>query len=343
MDTPNKQGYIFPAEWEKHASTWLTYPKPNDSWPNNFEKVCDEYNAFIKLISESEKVHIVTDSKLHSEEIFNSLDKLNINMKNVDFFPFKSDDAWCRDHGPAFLKDPKTGKKAIVKWEFNAWGGKYPSATDNEIGDKITREYQLPVFRPGIIMEGGSIEVNGSDMLLTTKSCLLNKNRNARYAQAEIENYLSGFYGYDQIIWLNDGIEGDDTDGHIDDIARFVNENTVLAVIEKNKKDKNFEILRENFQVLKNSFTGNSKPLNVVELIMPDPLFDGNTRLPCSYANFYITNKHVIVPVFGSKKDEEALKTIQACFPDKNVTGLFSGNVIFGLGSWHCLSQQEPE
>lgn len=343
IETPMSQGYIFPAEWEKHIATWLTYPLPNESWPYNFDAVTNEYNQFIRIISESEKVKIITQDNVHSDKIRNNLAKLNIDINQVSFYPFGTNDSWCRDHGPAFLKNPTTGKKAIVNWEFNAWGGKYPYDLDNEIGNKITEIFDLPIFKPGIVMEGGSVEVNGIDTLITTKSCLLNKNRNPHLTQKEIETYLSAYYGYRHIIWLEDGVEGDDTDGHIDDIARFVNEDTVIIAVEKDKNDKNHSILKNNLEILKRCRTASYKPLNLVELPMPEPMYVGNTRLPCSYANFFITNKHVIVPVFGTKKDDKALKILQECFSDRVVTGISSRNIIFGLGSWHCLSQQEVE
>jgi agmatine deiminase len=340
-NSPKSQGYIFPAEWEEHSATWLTYPLPNISWPDNFNKVTDEYNQFIRLISESEKVNIVTQNETHSKKLFDVLSGLNIDLDQIRFFPYGSNDSWCRDYGPAFLKNPLTGEKAIVKWEFNAWGNKYPSNLDNKIGYKIADNYSYPVFQPGIIMEGGSIDVNGKDTLITTSSCLLNKNRNPHLSKEKIETYIADYYGYQHIIWLNSGIEGDDTDGHIDDIARFVNDDTIIIAIERNNKDVNHQPLLENLEILKNSHTGSGKPIQIVELPMPAPAYVDNMRLPCSYANFYITNKYVIVPVFGSKEDDNALQIIQHCFPERIVAGIYSGNIIFGQGSWHCLSQQE--
>jgi agmatine deiminase len=341
LSTPKSQGFIFPAEWEEHTATWLTYPIPNESWPDNFNDVTHEYNQFIQLISESEQVKIISQNDEHSNRICDMLLSLNIDINQILFFPYGSDDSWCRDHGPAFLKNPLTGEKAIVKWEFNAWGEKYPYKTDNEIGNKIADNSDYPVFKPGIIMEGGSIDVNGKDTLLTTKSCLLNKNRNPLLSKIEIEACISEYYGYQHIIWLNQGIEGDDTDGHIDDIARFVSEDTIVIATESNKKDKNYLNLIENQNILSLSKTGSGKPIRIVEIPMPAPVYLKDKRLPCSYVNFYITNKYVIVPVFGSKEDDKALQVIQDCFPERIVAGIYSGNIIFGQGSWHCLSQQE--
>jgi agmatine deiminase len=339
--TPFQEGYIFPAEWEKHASTWLTYPKPNESWPANFNKVCAEYNQFVKLISSGEKVNIVCDNQTHSLHLAENLDKAGAKMSNIAFHEFGSDDSWCRDHGPAFLLNRKTGERAIVKWEFNAWGSKYPSEKDNEIGNKISSLYDLKVFRPGIVMEGGSVEVNGKGTLITTKACLLNKNRNLSHSVKEIESYLSGYYGAENIIWLGEGVEGDDTDGHIDDMVRFVDNDKIITVIEEDKHDNNYPALKHNRKLLNDIRLENGKQPEISELPMPEPVYNGRERLPASYANFYICNKAVIVPIFGSKNEDKALQILQSCFTDKEVIGLYSGNVIYGLGSWHCLSQQE--
>ncbi len=339
--TPKSEGYIFPAEWEQHIATWLTYPKENESWPDNFELVKQEYHQFIQFISKSEKVKIITDDWEHSHEIKMDLEAEGIDLDFIEFYPLESNDSWCRDHGPAFVKKLKTGEKAIVNWEYNAWGCKYPYDKDNQIGNKIASIYNLPVYTPGIVMEGGSIEVNGCGDLLTTRACLLNPNRNPALNQKEIEKYLNEFYGTENIIWLNDGIIGDDTDGHIDDIARFTDEETIVAMIENDKTSPNYQICKENIEILDRSKLYNKKSPNIIELPLPEQRFLGSDPLPCSYANFYITNKYVIVPVFRSKYDEIALNILQKCFPKKEIKGLYSENVIFGLGSWHCLSQQE--
>ncbi|MBN1116619.1 MAG: agmatine deiminase family protein [Bacteroidales bacterium] len=340
QNSPLEQGFFFPAEWEVHEATWLTYPKPNESWPSNFEAVCDEYNRFASVISQGEAVKIVCDNTEHSRKIAEQLDKLQANMSQISFHSFGSNDSWCRDHGPAFLQHKTSNKRAIVKWEFNAWGEKYPSNLDNEIGNKIAQLYNFPVFRPGIVMEGGSIEVNGKGTLLTTTSCLENANRNSKLSKPDIEEYLKHYYGVTNIIWLNNGIEGDDTDGHIDDITRFVSSNEIIVVVEQDKKDKNYSILKENIINLEKSVLENGEKPELIELIMPESTFFNKDRLPASYANFYICNSGVIVPVFGTKNDDKALETIQKCFPEKEVIGLLSKNVIYGLGSWHCLSQQ---
>ncbi|MBN2485480.1 MAG: agmatine deiminase family protein [Bacteroidales bacterium] len=341
IHTPLSKGFFFPAEWEQHESTWLTYPAPNESWPDNFIEVCREYNNFVALISQGEKVNIVTQNTSHSKELADILDAHGATMENIFFYEFTSDDCWCRDHGPAFLINKNSPERAIVKWQFNAWGEKYPSEKDNAIGDKIAALYPFKTYRPPIVMEGGSIEVNGKGTLLTTKACLLNKNRNLALSAPEIEWYLRENYGATNIVWLGNGVEGDDTDGHIDDMVRFVNEHTIIAAVEDIKGDTNYQPLKENFELLKTIKLENGKTPNIVELPMPSPVTNGKERLPASYANFYICNSGVIVPVFGCKNDDKALQVIQSCFPHRNVHALPARNVIYGLGSWHCLSQQE--
>jgi agmatine deiminase len=233
--------------------------------------------------------------------------------------------------------------KAIVNWGYNAWGGKYPPFNlDNAIPIEVARQSDIPVFEPEIIMEGGSVEFNGKGTLMTTKSCLLNKNRNPELNQNQIEQKLKDFYGVTNILWLGDGIVGDDTDGHIDDITRFVNENTVVTVTEGDPGDENYWVLLENLKELHMMKLENGKPLNVIELPMPSPVYYQEQRLPASYANFYISNKYVIVPVFRCEADQVAIEILQSLFDDRIVIGLDSVDVIWGLGSFHCLSQQEP-
>jgi agmatine deiminase len=256
-----------------------------------------------------------------------------------------TNDAWCRDHGPAFLINPEADiKKVIVDWNYNAWGNKYPPFDlDDVIPTLIGKHFNIPVYNPGIVMEGGSVEFNGNGTLLTSTCCLLNENRNPHLKQQEIENYLHNFYGVDQILWVADGIVGDDTDGHIDDTVRFVNGDTVITVVEDNKQDENYELLQTNLKQLKSMRLLNDKQLNIIELPMPDAVIYEDQRLPASYANFYISNKHVIVPTFQCAKDDKALQIIQDCFPKREVVGIDSTDIIWGLGSFHCLSQQEPK
>ncbi|MDB5112132.1 MAG: aguA, partial [Mucilaginibacter sp.] len=272
------------------------------------------------------------------------LQLIDVDLNRVEFFEFPTNDAWCRDHGPAFLINNETKQKVIVDWGYNAWGGKYPPFDlDDVIPTKIAEHFGLPVYHPGIVMEGGSVDFNGKGTILTTTACLLNKNRNPHLNQQQIETYLHNYYGAEQILWLGDGIIGDDTDGHIDDITRFVNEDTVVTVIEENKNDENYHILQENLQTLKTMRLLNGKQLDIIELPMPDPVTYEDQRLPASYANFYIGNSAVVVPTYRCDKDEKALEILQGCFPERKVIGIDSTDIIWGLGSFHCLSQQEPE
>ena len=291
-----------------------------------------------------ERVNINVEGE--SMKIFatNHLEAAGVDMNQISFHYFPTNDAWCRDHGPAFLINPNADvKKVLVKWDYNAWGNKYPPHDlDNQIPILIAQKLGIPCFKPGIVMEGGSVEFNGKGTLLTSKACLLNENRNPQLNQAQIERFLQDFYGVNHILWVGDGIIGDDTDGHIDDITRFVNEDTVVTVVEENKQDENHVILEENLEMLKQMRLENGKQLNIVELPMPSPVIWEDQRLPASYANFYIANNAVVVPTFRDKNDQKALDILTNCFPNRRVVGIDSTDIIWGLGSFHCLSQQEP-
>lgn len=344
MHTPKELGYYFPAEFAPHEATWLSWPHKEASWPGKIDAIYPYYASFIKVIAQGEKVCInVADEKMKAFAM-QHLEKVGADMGQIQFYLHPTNDAWCRDHGPAFLINPNAEqKKVIVDWGYNAWGNKYPPYDlDDVIPTLIGKEKNIPVFHPGIVMEGGSVEFNGKGTLLTSTACLLNPNRNPHLNQEQIEKYLHDYYGVDQILWVDEGIIGDDTDGHIDDTVRFVNEDTVLTVIEENKSDENYELLQTNLKQLKAMRLLNGKQLNIVELPMPDPVIYEDQRLPASYANFYISNHAVIVPTFQCKKDDLALQIISDCFKDRAVIGIDSTDIIWGLGSFHCLSQQEP-
>jgi len=343
---PQEQGFYFPAEWEKHEATWLSWPHKNESWPGKIESIYQHYCAFIKIVAEGELVRInVADAEM---EAFakTKLTEAGADLSQIEFYHFPTNDAWCRDHGPAFLlnRDASfTTPKLVLDWGYNAWGGKYPPfELDDVIPTKIAQQFGLPVIEPGIVMEGGSVEFNGAGTVLTTTACLLNPNRNPHLSQNQIEEYLKQYYGVQQVLWLGDGIVGDDTDGHIDDITRFVNEDTVVTVVEENPEDENYHLLQENLEKLKEMKLWDGRKLNIIELPMPSPVIWEDTRLPASYANFYIANAAVIVPTYRDQNDEKALQILQECFPDRQVVGIDSTDIIWGLGSFHCLSQQEP-
>ncbi len=344
MSTPLELGYAFPAEFEPHVATWLSWPHKEASWPGKIHTIFPRYSEFIRILAESEKVCInVADEEMRAFAM-EHLSLAGVNLAMVDFFLHPTNDAWCRDHGPAFVVNTKEKKKAIVDWNYNAWGGKYPPyELDDVIPTRIAEKLGLPVFYPGIIMEGGSVEFNGEGTVITSTCCLLNENRNPLLSQAEIEKYLCEFYGQQQVLWVHEGVVGDDTDGHIDDTVRFVNADTVITVVEERKSDPNFSLLQRNLSDLKKMRLLNGKQLNIIELHMPDEVIWEGQSLPASYANFYISNKSVIVPTFrNEEKDDKALQIIGACFPDRMTVGIDSTDIIWGLGSFHCLSQQEP-
>lgn len=325
-----------PAEWEPHAGTWLTWPRREGiSFPDIFERIPPVFAAMVRALSEGEGVFInVWDAEMETEvrTILETHDALNA---NVEFFHHRAYEPWCRDHGPVFAKNKST--RAVINWDYNAWGEKYPPYDlDNEIPTQIADARCLEMFTPQMVLEGGSIEVNGAGTLLTTESCLLNPNRNPNLTREKIEQRLCGFLGVTEIIWLGEGIAGDDTDGHIDDLTRFVDEQTVVTAIEENPKDENHAPLQANRQRLRET------ALRVIELPMPPPVIFQNQRLPASYANFYIGNQVVLLPTFRHANDDRAKSILQDSFPTRTIVPLNATDLIWGLGSFHCLTQQEP-
>lgn len=348
-NTPKQLGFHFPAEFEQQRALWLSWPHKEASWPGKLQTIYKPYCEFILQVSRHQKVCINVADAAMQQFALTEIEKFaplvpGAKLNEISFYLFPTNDAWCRDHGPAFVVNRQTGEKAIVDWGYNAWGDKYPPYDlDDVIPTRIGEALGLNVFHPGIVMEGGSVEFNGKGTLLTTTACLLNKNRNPHLSQKQIEEYLHEYYGAEHILWLGDGIVGDDTDGHIDDITRFVNEDTVVTVVEQDKNDDNYELLQENLKNLHTMRLENGKQLNVIELPMPKAVIYEDQRLPASYANFYIANKSIIVPTFqDSVNDTKALDIIQSCFKDREIIGIDSTDLIWGLGSFHCLSQQEP-
>ena len=342
--TPAAAGYFFPAEFYPHEATWLSWPHKEASWPGKIDAIFTPYSQFVALLSKSEKVRINVSDEAMRVKAIQHLEKTDAIMSEVEFYFHPTNDAWCRDHGPAFLINPSAQqKKVVVDWGYNAWGNKYPPFDlDDVIPTSIANHFQLPVYHPGIVMEGGSVEFNGKGTLITSTACLLNPNRNPHLNREQIELYLKNFYGVQQILWVDEGIVGDDTDGHIDDTVRFVNEDTVLAVVEHNAGDENYGLLQENLRQLEKMKLPDGRSLNIIELPMPSEVVYEGQRLPASYANFYIANKYVIVPTFRCERDDRALNIISHCFPDRETIGIDSTDIIWGLGSFHCLSQQEP-
>ncbi|MFD2933651.1 agmatine deiminase family protein [Spirosoma flavum] len=356
---PAREGFFFPAEWHPHVATWLSWPHTEASWTRERQALMfPAYIDFIKAIAESEQVCINAHNDTVIQEAKLRLLAAGADMSRITLLPHPTNDSWCRDHGPAFLINPQTKERMIVNWGYNAWGGKYPPYDrDDLIPVEIARYRNLNYVTPtastaavstgaastvGIIMEGGSVEFNGAGTVLTSRACLLNQNRNAHLTQAQIEQYLCDYYGVQQVLWVEEGIVGDDTDGHIDDTVRFVNEDTVIAAYESNPNDDNYPFLQDIHHELRTMRLLNGKQLTVVELPMPDPVVSDGLRLPASYANFLITNGAVIVPTFRCAKDQPALDIIGSCFPNRKIIGIDSTDIVWGLGSFHCLSQQEP-
>ena len=342
--TPKSLGYYFPAEFAKHDAMWLSWPHKEASWPGKLDSIFPSYVQFIKVVSLTERVCInVADASMQAFAT-KLITAAGVDMKQVQFFIHPTNDAWCRDHGPSFLiRNNPDQPKAIVDWNINAWGGKYPPYDlDDVIPTLIAKEMGLPLFYPNIIMEGGSVDFNGAGTVLTSKCCLLNPNRNPHLNQEQIEKFLCDYYGVQQVLWVSEGIVGDDTDGHIDDTIRFVNEDTVVTVVESNKQSENYALLQQNLKELKAMRLHNGKQLNIIELPMPADVIYEDQMLPASYANFYISNGHVVVPTYNCAQDDKAMQIIQTCFPTREVVGIDSSDIIWGLGSFHCLSQQEP-
>lgn len=341
--TPKSLGLRFPAEWEKQEALWLSWPHKEESWPGKIDTIYAPYTAFIKAVADDQKVRINVADEAMRDFAVKHIKASGANLDNVEFYFNPTNDAWCRDHGPAFVINKVRGEKAVVDWGYNAWGGKYPPYDlDDVVPTKIANHFGYKLFNPSIVMEGGSVEFNGAGTIMTTEACLLNPNRNPHLNKAQIERYLLEFYGQDQVLWLGDGIVGDDTDGHIDDITRFVNEDTVLTVIEDDPEDDNYQVLQDNLALLESMRLADGRKLNIIPLPMPKAVVYEDQRLPASYANFYIANKVVVVPIFDDENDEKALAVIQQCFPERKVVGINSADLIWGLGSFHCLSQQEP-
>ena len=345
-----------PAEWEPHAATWFTWPRPDGiSFPDKYETVPPVYAELIRHLVAVEEVNINIWNAEMEAWVRELLLKEKTPLDRVRFHHFPAYEPWCRDHGPIFLvresvqSVPRSAlrvpssDRAIVDWNYNAWGGKYPPFDlDDAIPQHVARLRGLPLFSPGIVMEGGSIEVNGRGTLLTTEACLLNPNRNPNLNKSQIEKYLCDYLGVTNVLWLGDGIVGDDTDGHIDDLTRFVNPTTIVTVVESDPSDENFSILQENLQRMWNWRDQHGNPFRILTLPMPGPIEYQGQRLPASYANFYIANKIVLVPTYRDPNDKPALEILQKEFPDRRVIGVDSTELIWGLGSFHCITQQEP-
>ena len=343
--TPAALGYTMPAEWEPHEGTWLSWPHKEASWPGAFEPVPAVFAQIVKNLTDSEFVRINVADEEFAERVRKVLREAEVNLQRVMFHFNPTNDAWCRDHGPIYVTRKINGKheRAINDWGFNAWGGKYlPADLDDVIPTRIAHEFNEKLFTPDIVMEGGSIDVNGKGTLLTTEACLLNPNRNPHLNQAQIEQYLRDYLGVTNILWLGDGIVGDDTDGHVDDLTRFTSHDTIVTVLEDAPADENYHLLKENYERLLKMKDQDGNPFRVVTMPMPGERYMEDQRLPMSYANFYIANQAVLLPTYRHKNDAKAAEILQKLFPTREVIRIDCHDLIWGLGSIHCVTQQQP-
>ncbi len=334
-----------PAEWARHRGTWLSWPHKEASWPGKFEPVPAIFAEMVRHLAPGEEVHINVGSDALETSARAALAVAKAPTEAVSFHRHPTNDAWCRDHGPIFVtRVTEAGpEQLILDWGYNAWGDKYPPYDlDDVIPTRIGEELGIPVEHPGIVLEGGSIDVNGAGTLLTTEQCLLNPNRNPRRDRAALEQILRDYLGVTNILWLGEGIEGDDTDGHVDDLTRFVDARTVVTVLEDDSSDPNYHPLRDNLDRLRRMKDQDGAPLQVITLPMPPPgTFDGH-RLPMSYANFYIANEVVLMPAYDTHLDEVTRETLQALFPTRRVVPIDCRDLVWGLGAIHCVTQQWP-
>jgi len=337
-----------PPEWAAHKATWLSWPHKLESWPGKFEPVPFVFAEIAAWLSTSEEVHInVLDDEMarNARELIGADPHAEAVMDRIFFHCIPTNDAWCRDHGPnyVFSQEDERMEKVIVNWEYNAWGGKYePYDDDNAVPERVGSLQHLQVVSTGMVLEGGAIDVNGKGLLLTTEACLLNPNRNPAMSRHEIEGELLKYLGARKVIWLGDGIAGDDTDGHVDDMSRFVDEITVVTAVEDDPEDENYLPLKENYERLTQCSDLEGRPLQIIRLPMPEPVYFDGERLPASYANFYIANSLVLVPTYRSSRDRIALDLLQGCFPYRKVVGIDCSDLIWGLGAIHCITHEEP-
>jgi agmatine deiminase len=341
--TPRDLGFRMPAEWEPHAGTWLSFPRPEGiSFPGLYERVPALWLRMIEELSAGEDVHVnVLDAADESRVAALLAGSSVVDRARVHLHRIPTDEPWCRDHGPIFVTRP--GEVAIVDWDYNAWGGKYPPFDrDDAVPRAVASLLGVCLFHPGIVMEGGALDVNGRGTLLTTESCLLNRNRNPSLDRAALERHLGDFLGVRHVIWLGDGIAGDDTDGHVDDITRFVAPDTIVTVVEEDPADENHRPLAENRERLRAARDQDGRPFTIVELPMPRPVVREGQRLPASYANFYVGNAVVLVPTFADPNDARALAVLARCFRTRRVVGIDSRDLVWGLGAFHCATQQQP-
>lgn len=339
--SPAELGYRWPAEWEPHAATWLSWPHNPATWPGKFDVIPAHYARFVRTVAEFEPVMLLAGGA----SVRANAESHVGDTRGVTILDIETDDAWIRDHGPTFLTSRiENQPPALVDWQYNSWGGKYPPwDKDNAVPQQIAAHLNRRRFEPRFVLEGGAIDGNGHGTVLTTESCLLNPSRNPGVSRASAERHLRQFLGIRHVLWLSgQGIAGDDTDGHIDQLARFVSPTTVVAATSEDPTDENYPPLNENVRRLRQMRNQDGRPLRVVPLPVPEPLYFNDQRLPASYCNFYIVNGAVIVPEFDCASDQLGRDVLAEFFPDRAIIGLPALDLIWGLGAFHCLSQQQP-
>ncbi len=357
-DTPRALGYRMPAEWEPHEATWLAWPHNPEDWPGKFQPIPWVYGEIVGHLAQVEDVHILVDDEAAEKRASGVLKRTGANLGRIYFHLWPTDRVWTRDFGPIFVRDSAStdahATVAVTNWKFNAWAKYSDWHLDDQIPGKVADLLQMPQWEPTaetmnglqrLVLEGGSIDVNGAGTLITTDECLLSEvqQRNPGVSREQLERAFCEYLGIDQVLWMNRGIAGDDTHGHVDDITRFVGRNTIVTVTEPNTSDENHLPLEENLDRLKSARDPDGRPFEVVTLPMPPPIVFQGQRLPASYANFYIANEIVLVPTFNRASDRHALNTLAEVFPSREVVGIYSGDLIWGLGTLHCMTQQQPK
>lgn len=346
---PGQLGWSMPAEWQRHEATWIAWPHERRDWPGKFAAIPWVYAEIVRHLHTGEKVHLLVNDAAQEKKACGVLTKADVDLAQVRFFHIPTDRVWTRDYAPLFLTNAQ-GACALTNWHFNAWA-KYPNwHKDDAVADQLETLLALPAWKPmagthRLVLEGGSIDVNGAGLLLTTEECLLSdvQARNPGLGRVDLERAFADYLGVRRVLWLGKGITGDDTHGHVDDLTRFVGPRTVVTVMEANVADPNHEPLQENYRRLQAMTDLEGRPLEIVPLPMPEPLFFAGQRLPASYANFYIANDKVLVPTFNDPHDRLALGILADIFPTRKVVGIHAVDLVWGFGTLHCLSQQQPK
>ncbi len=343
QEAPAARGYAMPAEWAPHQSTWISWPHKKESWPGNFRAVEPVMVQAVSALTRSEPVRINVLDGAHEKHVAGLLEG-RVDRERVIFHRIPTNDAWCRDHGAIFVTRDGAQERALaLDFRFNAWGQKYPPYDlDDAVAKGMAAALGVPRLAVEMVLEGGSIDVNGAGALITTEQCLLHPNRNPSMSRSDIERVLGETLGVEQVLWLGDGIVGDDTDGHVDDLTRFVAEDRIVTVVEQDRQDANYAALAENRERLAAFRLADGRPLEVIELAMPRPVEWKGERLPASYANFYIGNRIVLMPAFRDPADEPNRAILARCFPGREVVALDCRDLVLGLGTFHCLTQQVP-